>query len=486
MEPTKNQTEEIGYAATINDYIVWISGLPNIQINELVISSQKAQGLVTTIKDGLVEVLILNDVKIKPKEEFRRTFKQLSINAGNHLIGRTINPMGQPIDGKGPLAKSGSLIELEKAPAPIKDRAMITRQFETGVTIVDNLVPIAFGQRELIIGDAHSGKTGFLLDTVINQKGKNVICVYAMIGKPLNEIFNLVEILKVNKTFDYTIAIAASSSERAPLGFLAPIVAVSIAEFFQQKGLDVLLIMDDLGIHAKIYREISLLSGRAPGRQSFPGDIFYQHAKLVERAGNFNKNIGGGSITALPVIEVSEDDFASFLSTNLMGMTDGHLKFDSTRYHQGHRPSIDVGLSVSRVGRQTQMLSQKSLSDKVKTVLAEGKKLEAYSRLGSDVSAETQLKLKQSRQIEVILNQASSTKIPILIQMILLGLTFTPFLAQKDVNFVYKYKTNIIEYLGKTLNLEELQKQVARMKDEKVFIESITKLIPDLEKICRP
>lgn len=306
-----------------------------------------------------------------------------------------------------------------------------------------------------------------------------------MIGKPLNEIFNLVEILKVNKTFDYTIAIAASSSERAPLGYLAPVVGISIAEYFQKKGLDVLLIMDDLGIHAKIYREISLLSGKTPGRQSFPGDIFYQHAKLIERAGNFNKGVGGGSITALPVIEVSEDDFASFLSTNLMGMTDGHLKFDSTRYHQGHRPSIDVGLSVSRVGRQTQMLAQKSLSDKVKAILAEGKKLEAFSRLGSDVSAETQLKLKQSRQIEVILNQETSTKVPVLIQMILLGLTFTYFLTQKDVNFVYKFKQTISTYLEKTLNLVEFKKQVEKMKDDKVFIESITKLIPDLEKICK-
>lgn len=480
------QAEEIGYASSINDYLVWVSGLPNIRINELVTSSQKGQGLVTSIKDDLVEVMILNDVKIKPREEFRRTFTQLSINAGAHLIGRTINPLGQPIDGKGPLAKSGKDFDLDRTPAPIKDREKITRQFETGVTLVDTLVPIAYGQRELIIGDAHSGKTGFLLDTVINQRGSKTICVYTMIGKPINEIYNLVEILKINKAFDYTIVIASSSSEKAPLGYLSPIVGTSIAEYFQKAGYDVLLILDDLGIHAKIYREISLLSGKTPGRQSFPGDIFYQHAKLVERAGNFNKRIGGGSITALPVIEVSEDDFASFLSTNLMGMTDGHLKFDSIRYHQGHRPSIDVGLSVSRVGRQTQMLSQKSLSDKVKAVLAEGKKLEAFSRLGSDVSAETQLKLKQSRQIEVILNQPTSTKVPILIQMILLGLTFTPFLTQKDVNFVYKFKQAISDYLEKTLNLEEFKKQASKMKDDKVFIESISKLTGDLEKICKP
>ncbi len=481
--PAKDQTE-IGFATAANEYIVWVNGLPNVAISEIVVSDQEAKGIVISFKDDSVEVLMLDDVKIKPNEGFKRTYKQLSVAAGSHFLGRTINPLGQPIDGKTGFSLLGQAQELDHPPAPIKFREQIQRQFETGITLVDMLVPIAYGQRELVIGDAHSGKTGFLIDTVINQKGKDIICVYTLIGKPNNEIKGLVEVLKANKALEYSVIIGSSSSERAPMGYLAPIVGLSIAEFFQQRGKDVLLILDDMGIHAKIYREISLLSGKSPGRQSYPGDIFYQHAKLVERAGNFSHSLGGGSITALPVIEVSSDDFASYLPTNLMGMTDGHLKFDSSRYRQGIRPSIDVPLSVSRVGRQTQMLAQKALADRIKAVSAEGKKLESYSRLGSDLSEQTLFKIKQSRQIEIILKQAPSTKIPIVVQMILLGLTFTPFLAQKDTNFVLVNLRNIIGYLATQTDLKTMALEIAKFKDEKEFIQSLNPLIPTLEKVC--
>lgn len=482
--PQSIVTSEIGYATSVNDYIVWISGLPNVSINEIVISDQKAKGVVISFKHDLVEVLMLDEAKIKPKESFRRTLKQLSVNTTKDLIGRTINPLGQAIDGKSPIPVSQDQSEIEQKPAPIKAREHIKNQFETGIILVDILVPLALGQRELIIGDPHSGKTGFILDTIINQKGKDMICVFALIGKPINEIKNLVDILKTNKAMDYTVVIASSSSERAPLGFLTPQVAVSIAEFFQKQSKDVLLILDDMGIHAKIYREISLLSGKSPGRQSYPGDIFYQHAKLVERAGNFSEKYGGGSITALPIIEVTADDFSSYMATNLMGMTDGHLKFDSVRYHQGIRPSVDIGLSVSRVGRQTQNLAQKNLSDKIKALLAEGKKLESYSRIGSDLSVQTLNTLKQAQQIESILKQTASTKIPILVQMILLGLTFTPFFAQKDVNFVGKFKQTIINFLQTKIDLTKFQPEVEKMKDDAQFIQSLLPLIPALEKEC--
>lgn len=477
--------EEIGYATSINQYLVWVNGLPNVRINELVISEQGASGLVTAIKDDLVEVLMLDDVKIKPQESFRRTLKQLTILAGSHILGRIINPLGQPIDGKGGFANLGQATSLDRRPEPIKSREQISRQFETGISLVDSLVPLAFGQRELIIGEPHSGKTGFLIDTIINQAGKKIICVYTLVGKPVSEIRNLVEILRVNKAIDYTVVVAAPSSEKAPLGYLAPAVGVALAEYFQKRGQDVLLILDDLGIHAKLYREIALLSGKSPGRQSYPGDIFFTQAKLVERAGNFNKNAGGGSITALPVIEVLADDFASFMATNLMGMTDGHLKFDASRYHQGIRPSIDISLSVSRVGRQTQILAQKSLADRVKAILAEGAKLEALSRLGSDVSTQTQLIIKQSKQIEEILKQPSSTKIPTTIQMILLGLTFTPFFMAKDVNFVKVNKEQITKYLTTKLDMTKIEAQVKKFRDASSFINSLTPLIPILQKICR-
>lgn len=477
-------TQEIGYASNINEYIVWVDGLPNVFVNEIVQTEQGVKGIVISFNNEKIEVLMLDEAKIRPKEIFRRTYKHLSLAMGPHLIGRVINPLGQAIDGKPGFTGLGTPVELHQAPAPIKHRETISRQFETGITSVDSLMPLAYGQRELVIGDPHSGKTGFLMDTVINQKDKNVICVLGIVGKPNNEIKKLEEILKVNKAMDYTIMVASSASERAPLGYLTPSVAISVAQYFQKTGRDVLLILDDLGVHAKIYREISLLSGKAPGRQSYPGDIFYEQARLIERCGSFNKAAGGGSITALPVIEVNLEDFSSFIPTNLMGMTDGHLKFDSRLYRQGLRPALDVELSVSRVGHQTQMLSQKALADKVKAVLAEGKKLESYSRLGSDLSEVTQKTLKQNKQILAILKQDSSVKIPILVQMILLGLTFTPFLAQKDQNFVSVYKETILNYLIKNFDLKTYQTQVAGMHDEKQFIESLNTIIPALEKVC--
>lgn len=478
-----NTTFEIGYATKIQDYMVWVNGLPNISINEVVVTNNNSQGFVTSIRNDLVEVLMLGDVKVKPKDEFRRTSKQLAIYSGSHLIGRAINPLGQPIDGKGPLSRTGQEIELEKRPPGINTRERINRQFETGVMLVDMLVPIAFGQRELLIGDTHSGKSGFLIDTIINQKGKNIICIYTAIGKPLNEIASLVRVLNSNKAFEYTVCVAASSSERAPLIYLAPIVGLSIAESFQSRGFDVLLILDDLGIHAKFYREISLLSGGAPGRQSYPGDIFHQHARLMERGGNFNKENNGGSITILPVIEASADDFASYMSTNLMGMTDGHLRFDSIKYHEGFRPSVDIAMSVSRVGRQTQNFSQKALADKVKLILAESERLEAFSRLGSEISDQTRMILNMSAQIREMLKQSPSSKIPIPIQMILLGLIFTPFLVQKNVNFVAGNKDILINFLQKRINLKTFLKQIEKMKSEKELIDSLAKIIPELAKV---
>lgn len=477
--------EEIGFAVSISNYLVWVNGLPNVRLNEIVETEEKSKALVISIKDDLVGILMLDDMHIKPQQAFKRTKKQLSIRAGNHLIGRMINPLGQPLDGKGAVPASGQEFEIEQNPPSIKSRETITQQFETGISLVDMLVPLAKGQRELIIGDPHSGKTGFLIDTIVNQKGKNVICVYGIIGKPINEIRTVVKILQGNKATDYTTIIAASSSDKPPLIYLTPAIAVTIAEYFQKRGNDVLLILDDMGIHAKFYREISLSLGKPPGRESYPGDIFYQHAKLIERAGKFGKDFGGGSITALPVIETNLDDFSAFLPTNLMGMTDGHLLFSAGDYHQGHRPAIDVSLSVSRVGRQTQSLAQKSLADRVKFIMAESRRLEAYSRLGSEISPQTQFTLKQGQQIAVILKQLPLNKIPILVQMILLGLVFTPFFSEKDALFVDNFKNTIISYLTTKFDLKSLAQNISKYKDEKEFIKSLTPLIPILDQLCK-
>jgi F-type H+/Na+-transporting ATPase subunit alpha len=474
---------EVGYATNINNYIVWVEGLPNIKINEIVVSQNNARGIVNSIQNDLVEVLLLDDLKVRPRELFMRTNRQLSLNVGMHYLGRAINILGQPIDGKTGFGSQGQVEEINKTAGGIKTREIINTQFETGITVVDMLIPIAYGQRELIIGDSHSGKTGFLIDLLANQKDKNIVCVYSIIGKPITEIKNILNILAVNQITPYTVVIAASSSDKSPLIYLAPSVATSVAEYFQRQGKDVLLILDDMGLHAKYYREISLLSGKPPGRDSYPGDIFFQHAKLIERAGRFNKNFGNGSITALPVIETHMDDFTSYMTTNLMAMTDGHILFSSQKYKQGLRPAVDIFLSVSRVGRQTQNLAQKTLADSIKAILTEAKKLEAISRFGSEISPQTLAVLKQSQQIELILKQGQLAKTPIPVQIILLALTFTPFLAQKDTNFVSRNLNIITDYLVK--NIDSYKSQLSLFKSDKELVSSLGGVISGLQPICK-
>lgn len=485
MANTQFPTQEIGYASSINNYLVWIDGLPNIKINEIIINKEGSRCMVTAIKANQVGALILDDVKIEPGDEFRRTGQQLSIGVGDYLLGRMINPLGQPVDGKGRLSAVGKTEDLDKAPLGISARAAINRQFETGIALIDTLVPLAYGQRELLIGDPRSGKSSFLVDLIVNQKNKGLVCVLCIVGKPAIEIKRLVAVLADNGAMDYSVVVAAAASERAPLIYLTPSVGVTLAEYFQSSGRDVLLVMDDLGVHAKFYREISLLSGRAPGRESYPGDIFYQHARLVERAGNFTRQFGGRSITALPVIETSLDDFSGFMSTNLMGMTDGHLLFNSERYHQGFRPSVDVSLSVSRVGRQTQFMAQKRLSSRVKSLLAESANLETFARLGSDISAQTKAILNQAEQIKEILKQDPLTRIPVVVQMMMLGLTFTPFLQNNSAEFVKKNKKSILNYFLQIAELNKYSLEVVKMRDENELIKSLDQFLAGLGQVCQ-
>jgi proton translocating ATP synthase F1 alpha subunit len=505
-----SNTEEIGFVNSINSYLITIDGLPNIKINELVISNNQALGLVTSIENDSVEVLLLNNLPVQPKDSFRRTHQSLSINVGSHLLGRAIDPLGQGVDGKGGLGNMGKSVKINQPILGIKHRELITEQFQTGALLVDMLTPLALGQRELIIGDANSGKNEFLIDVILNQKSSAItrnptssssstaqagneltnnspsfVCIYAMIGKPINEIRNTMDTLKTNQALSYTCLITTSSSEKASLIYLTPIVAVAMAEYFQRLGKHVLLILDDMGIHAKFYREISLLSGKPPGRESYPGDLFYQHARIIERAGRFNITAGGGSITALPVIETHLDDFTSFLTTSLMGMTDGHLLFSSSRFKEGIRPSVDISLSVSRVGRQTQNIAQKLLADKIKSLLADAKKLQNFSKFGSEISPQTRFVLKQADQVHALLNQPALLKISIPVQMILLGLVFTPFLQDKDVLFVERNKFNMIGFLETKFDLKSFYQQVLKMKDEKEFIKALDTVIPELVKVTK-
>lgn len=482
-----NTTQEVGYVVSSRDFLVYLDGFPSIRVNDMVESANSLRGWVNATFEDKVEVLMLDDGIIKPKQQFRRLSNRLGVSAGDFLLGRAINPLGVPIDGGGILSRTKTDVNLElDVDAPgIESREFITSQFLTGITLIDTLIPLGKGQRELVLGDAHSGKTGFLMDIVINQKNTGVICILALIGKPAVTVRNLIDTLRTNKALDYTVVIATSSSEPAPLIFLTPKTAFTIAEYFQKKGKDVLLILDDLGSHAKIYREIALLGNKSPGRESYPGDIFYQHAHLLERAGNFLPQYGGGSITALPVIELNLNDFTTLIPTNVMSMTDGHLLFKAGLRSQGQTPAIDISLSVSRVGRQTQDQMSNLLSTRVRQILSDAGDLETISRFSSELPPETQLILQRKDLILEILKQDPLTAVPKQIQAILLALPFTSFLKDKNRNFVEKYIKVIMEAFVKHPNLIPITKSIPKLKTDEELIKLLEGAGVVLAKLCQ-
>jgi F-type H+/Na+-transporting ATPase subunit alpha len=474
-----NQGQEVGFVKNIRNFLIHLDGLPTVKVNDLVENEEGIRAWVSAVLKDSVEALVLDEGTIHPGQMFKYSGQKLTVPVGNFLLGHAVNPLGIPIDGKGFAAKfkAEDLREMDKTAPGINSRETISRQLDTGVTVVDTLIPIGKGQRELIIGDARSGKTDFLVDVIVNQKNTNIICIYASMGKPIAEIRGLIDILHSNKSLDYTIMVASSSSDPAPLIFLTPQTAFTIAEYFQSQGKDVLIILDDMGTHAKIYREISLLGDRAPGRESYPGDIFYQHAHLLERAGNFKKEVGGGSITALPVIELNFNDFTTFIPTNLMAMTDGHLMFKSTLYNQGQRPPIDISLSVSRVGQQTQNHLQNLLSTRVKQILAQASQLETVGSFSFELPFATRQILQQKDLINELIKQPPLTYISKELQSVLLALPFTGFFQDKDKDFIKKYHRFLTEAYASDPVLSKITRKAFTVAtEEQLFelLESVT------------
>lgn len=482
----QNLTQEVGYVVSNRDFLVYLDGFPSIRVNDMVESETSLRGWVNSTLQNQIEVLMLDEGVVKPKQQFKKLPSRLAISVGDFLLGRAINPLGVPIDGKGLLSKTSAVqvLELEQPVPGIESRQFISSQFLTGITLVDTLIPLGKGQRELVLGDAHSGKTEFLIDVIINQKNTGVICIIALVGKPAVAVRNLIDTLKANKALEFTVVIATSSSEPAPLIFLTPKTAFTVAEYFQRKGREVLLILDDLGTHAKIYREIALLGNKAPGRESYPGDIFYQHAHLLERAGNFLPGFGGGSITALPVNELNLNDFTTLIPTNLMSMTDGHLLFKAGLHSQGQTPAIDISLSVSRVGRQTQDRVSNLLSTKIRQILSEAADLETVSRFSSELPPETQLILQRRDQIMELLKQEPLTATPKPIQVILLALPFTSFLKDKNRIFLERHKKILEQAFLTNPSLLPISRSIKNLKTDTELINLLEGVGPILAKLC--
>lgn len=474
---------EIGYVKSVKGSIAYLDGLPSVKIGDLVEENttlpdrQKALGFVSALFPDKVEVMLIFSGEVRPGASFVPTGKTLSLLAGEFLLGRAINPLGMPIDGGPPIPQDGvTRMPLEPAVLGMATREFIREQFETGITVVDTVVPLGKGQRELVIGDARSGKSGFLIDIVINQKGKNVVCVYGCIGKPAADVCDFMGAIKRDGALKHTVFVASFSGDSSPLIYLTPKAALAVAAYFQQQGRDVLLILDDMGVHAKVYREVSLLGGRTPGREAYPGDIFYEHAHLLERAGCFNASAGGGSITALPMIELGLTDFTSFIATNLMSMTDGHLLFDATLYSQGQRPAVDLLLSVSRVGQQTQRKVQVELAFKIKQILTESARLVSLTSFSSELPPETRQLLAQKNMIMELLRQLPSTGISLAEQVVLMALPFCEFLKTKDEKFLVAFKKVIIESFRRNLKIKALVSEALDLPGVEELIRRVNEL----------
>ena len=469
MNKQSQKSKEVGLVMSVRDYMVTLNGLPEISINEIIKNkSTGAHAWISKLDGEVVEAFLFDqNTPAYPGDVFFRTGEPLSVPASEGLLGRIISPLGLPLDGKS-AAHSPTSMLLEKSPPKIDQRRLITDQLVTGFAAVDSLLPLGKGQRELVLGDPRSGKSVFLAEIFANQKDTGVICIWAAIGQPIVQIKGVVENLKKLGALKNTIVVATSSSEPVPVIFLTPHAALSIAEYFQEQGRDVLVVLDDMGTHAKTYRAISLLARRKPGREAYPGDTFWQHARLLERAGNFTK----GSITVLPVIEVDLSEFTTFIPTNLMATTDGHLLFRADLSNQGQRPAIDIARSVTRVGRQTQTHLQNLLSDRVKSILARSKELATLSHLASTLPQETQTDIAQSHAIVKILRQ-EGTCLSEEVQTILFGLVFTNLGKTKDVKFWATLKKTLPEKVRKDKALQKLAGDVLKFET----LEDLTKAL---------
>ena len=407
------EQSETGTVIMVGDGIARASGLDNCMAGELVQFENGEYGMAQNLEENSVSIVLLgSDAGIKEGGIVKRTGKVVSVPVGEALIGRVVNALGQPIDGKGPIdAAEYRPIE---SPAPgIIDRQPVKEPLHTGIKAIDSMIPIGRGQRELIIGDRQTGKTVIATDTIINQKGKDVICIYVAIGQKRSTVASLVENLERNGAMDYTIVVAATASELAPIQYIAPYSGCAMGEYFMYKGKHVLVVYDDLSKHAVAYRALSLLIRRPPGREAYPGDVFYLHSRLLERAAKLSDKLGGGSMTALPIIETQAGDVSAYIPTNVISITDGQIFLETELFHSGVRPAVNPGISVSRVGGNAQIKAMKKVAGTLKLIYSQYRELQSFAQFGSDLDADTKARLAQGERIVEVLKQNRSAPVPV-------------------------------------------------------------------------
>ena len=458
------KSTDVGTVIEVGDGIARVYGLNEIMSGELVeFTKTGVMGLAQNLEDTNVGIVILGPTTdIKEGDEVRRTGRVMDVPVGEELIGRVVNPLGQPVDGRGPV-NTTKRRPIESPAVGVMGRKSVSVPFQTGIKAIDALVPIGRGQRELIIGDRQTGKTAVAIDSILAQKGQDVICIYVAIGQKESTVRSVVETLKEHGALDYTIVVTASASQPAPLLYIAPYAGVAMAEEFMFNGKDVVIVYDDLSKQAAAYRELSLLLKRPPGREAYPGDVFYLHSRLLERAARVNEDFGGGSITALPFVETQAGDISAYIPTNVISITDGQIFLQSDLFFSGIRPAINAGLSVSRVGGSAQIKAMKKVSGTLRLDLASYRELESFAQFGSDLDPATREKLERGKRTVEVLKQDLHKPIPVEKQVMILYALTHGFLDDVEVKDIHRFEQELYSYLDAHEN--EAVKHIIETKD---------------------
>ncbi len=441
------QTSETGTVILAGDGIAKVSGLDKCMAGELVEFPNGAFGMAQNLEEDTISLVVLgSDNGIKEGDTVKRTGKVVSVPVGKGLIGRVVNALGEPIDGKGPIeAETYRPIE---SPAPgIIEREPVSQPLQTGIKAIDSMIPIGRGQRELIIGDRQTGKTTIATDTILNQKGKDIICIYVAIGQKRSTVAQIVNSLELGGAMDYTIVVSATASELAPMQYIAPYTGCAMGEHFMHQGKDVLVIYDDLSKHAVAYRAISLLIRRPPGREAYPGDVFYLHSRLLERAAHMSKENGGGSLTALPIIETQAGDVSAYIPTNVISITDGQIFLESELFNAGVMPAVNPGISVSRVGGAAQIKAMKKVAGSLKLLYSQYRELQSFAQFGSDLDADTKARLALGERIVAVLKQKNNAPVDVSRQVCILYAVVNGYLENVPTEQVAEFERRLFEHL---------------------------------------
>ena len=469
---TKLEVSDVGTVIQVADGIARIHGLQKAMQGELLEFPGEVYGMVLNLEEDNVGAVLLGDMgNISEGDTVKTTGRVVEVPVGDAMAGRVVNALGQPIDGKGPI-ETTKYRQIERVASGVISRKSVDTPLQTGIKAIDSIVPIGRGQRELIIGDRQTGKTAIAIDTIINQKGQNVKCIYVAIGQKASTVASIVSTLEEHGAMDYTTIVAATASELAPLQYIAPYSGCAIGEEWMENGEDVLIVYDDLSKHATAYRTLSLLLNRPPGREAYPGDVFYLHSRLLERAARLSDKLGGGSLTALPIIETQAGDVSAYIPTNVISITDGQIYLETEMFNSGFRPAVNPGLSVSRVGGSAQIKAMKKIAGPIRIDLAQYRELASFAQFGSDLDADTKEKLAQGERIREILKQPQYQPMPVEYQVIIIYAATKKFLLDVEVDDIMEFEKRLFEFID--TKYPELPEGI---RTEKQLTEDIEKLM---------